>query len=225
MRICFVGKGNLNDFSENHAETGCDVLCFSFRAIGKVSFERELKGETSLFEDVALLSKEQKNVVVCGCYTDARGIKHKSVVVADRGRILGVSDMLNRVDDESFRPGAGVRLYDTSVGRMGVIVGGDLLFPKICETLSLCGAEFIVCIYEHLRDNFEQTLMRAWSFSYGVPIFTCACGYAQASDTMGRLAFASPESPVLFDYKKEQQYHLIETRKRGLYRQTRGEYS
>ena len=96
MRICFVTDGGLNDFAET-ITAAADVVCFSFQALGKVSYERELKGETNLFEDVALLSKMQKNVVVCGCYTDARGIRRKSVVVAERGRILGVSDMVNRI--------------------------------------------------------------------------------------------------------------------------------
>ena len=77
MRICFVTAGSLADYENRAAEA--DIVCCGYQAIGQVSYERELKGETALFEDVAQLSKTGKNVVVCGCFTDARGIKRKSL--------------------------------------------------------------------------------------------------------------------------------------------------
>ncbi len=224
MRICFVSDGSLSEYSEKYAGNGADIVCFSFSALGQVSYERELKGETSLFEDAAILSKEEKNIVVCGCYTDARGMRRKSAVVAEKGRILGVSDMLNRLDGEEYRAGSGIRVYDTSAGRLGVVVGSDLLFPHVFETLSDCGAELILCLYERLNDTLEQTLMRAWAFTYGVPVCVCARGYAQAAEVTGGLSFASAQSPCIFEPSRAKEFHLIETRRRGFCRQKRGEY-
>ena len=217
MRICFVTDGGLNDYAENVA-TAADVVCFSFQALGEVSYERELKGETNLFEDVALLSKEQKNVVVCGCYTDARGIRRKSVVVAERGRILGVSDMVNRIDSTEYRCGAGIKIFDTSVGKLGIVVAEDLYFPQVMQTLSVCGAELALGVFEELSEGLEQTLMRAEAFLYGIPVCVCAYGYAMVSDIAGKLRFASPKSPCCFDLEREQEYHLVETRLRGFAR-------
>ncbi len=224
MRICFVSDGALGEYGEKCITCGADLVCFSFKSLGNVSYERELKGETSQFEDVALLSKEGKNIVVCGCYTDARGVLRKSVVVAERGRILGVSDRLNRIDGEEFSCGAGVKIYNTAIGRLGIVVGEDLLFPHVLEMLSECGADLIVCIYEHLTDTTEQTLLRAWAFLYGVPICMCAYGYSQAADIGGRLVFSSPQSPCLFEIEREKEYHLVETRRRGFSRKIRVEY-
>ncbi len=224
VRICFVSEGSLNEYGEAYGGGGADVVCLSFSALGLVSYERELKGETSLFEDVALLSKEGKNVVVCGCYTDARGIKRKSVVVAERGRILGVSDMVNRIDGDEYGCGAGVKLYDTAAGKIGVVVAEDFLFPQVLETLALSGADIIVAILEEVGDNLEQTLMRTWAFVYGVPVCVCAYGYAQAADIAGRLCFASPQSPCLFEPERAKEYHLVETRSRGLSRREKREF-
>lgn len=218
MRICFVTSGSLNDFAERNMGIRADVVCFSFAALGEVSYERELKGETSLFEDVALLSKEEKNVVVCGCFTDARGIRRKSVVVAERGRILGVSDMVNRLDGGDYRPGAGIKIYDTQVGKLGIVVAEDFYFPQVVQTLSVCGAETAICVFEELNENLEQTLMRASSFFYGMPVCICAYGYAQAADIAGKVCFASPQSPCVYDFEREQEFHLVETRQRGFYR-------
>ena len=166
MRICFVSDGDLNDYAENYSNTSADVVCFSFQALGQVNYERELRGETNLFEDAALLSKEGKNVVVCGCYTDARGVRRKSVVVAERGRILGVSDMVNRIDGGEYRCGAGIKIFDTKAGKLGVVVAEDLYFPQVLQTLSVCGADVALCIFEEPNETLEQTLIRAGAYFY-----------------------------------------------------------
>ncbi len=224
MRICFVTKGSLSEFSDSFEGNPPEIVCFGFQAIGKVSYERELRGETSLFEDVALLSKEQRNVVVCGCYTDARGIRRKSVVVAERGRILGVTDMMNRIDGGEFRSGAGVKIFDTSAGKLGIVVAEDLYFPRVIETLSVCGAEAVIVIFEELTESLEQVLMRAQAFMYGIPVCLCAFGYAETADIGGKLCFATPQSPCFYELRREQEYHLIETRRRGFYKKKKGTF-
>ncbi len=217
MRICFVSSGDLGTYEKKQTDCGADVVCFSFMALGEVSYEKELKGETSLFEDVALLSKEGQNVVVCGCYSDSRGIRRKSVVVADRGRILGVSDMVNRLDSCDFRPGAGIKMFDTKAGKIGIIVAEDLYFPQVFETISLCGADLVLCIFEELNESLEQVIIRANAYLYGGPVCLCAYGYAEAADIAGKLAFASPDNPCVYEMKREQEYHIVETRRRGFF--------
>ncbi len=224
MRICFVTSGSLNDYGEKTERVQADIVCFPFRALGEVSYERELKGETNLFEDVAILSREEKNIAVCGCYTDARGLRRKSVVVAERGRILGVSDMVNRIDGGEYRSGAGIKIFDTKVGKLGIVVAEDLYFPQVLETLSVCGADVALCIFEELNESLEQTLIRAGAFFFGVPVCMCACGYAQAADGSGKLRFSSPESPCIYDLEREQEFHVIETRRRGFYLKRKSDY-
>lgn len=221
MRICFVTSGSLSEYS---GSGDADVMVFPFQAIGEVSYERELKGETSLFEDVAILSKIGKNVVVCGCYTNARGIRRKSVVVAECGRILGVSDMVNRIDGSEYRSGAGIKIFDTKAGKLGIVVAEDLYFPQVLETLSVCGAEVALSVFETLNEGLELTLIRAGAFFYGIPVCMCAYGYAQAADPMGKLRFSSPRSPCVYDLEREQEYHIIETRRRGFFLKRKTEF-
>lgn len=216
MRICFVTTGKFSDY-EGMTEQA-DVVLYPFSALGEVSFERELRGETSLFEDVALASKANQNTVICGCYTNARGMKRKSAVIADRGRILGVSDMVNHIDGSEYRCGAGIKLYDSSSGKIGIVVAEDLYFPQVLETLSLCGAEVIVCIFEMLNDALEGTLTRAGAFFFGVPVCLCSEGYAQVADAAGKLLFSSPERVSRYRLVREQEYHVVEMRRRLLLR-------
>ena len=218
MRICFVTKGGLDAVGE---EAGADIVCYPLSALGEVSYERELKGETSLFEAVAMRSKALRCTVVGGCYTDARGIRRKSAVVAERGRLLGVSDLVNRIDGSAFGAGAGVKVYETAAGRLGVVVGEDLYFPKVVETLSLSGADAVLCLFEELSEGLELTLIRAHAFFYGLPVALCAFGYAAVADSEGRLFFASPAPVGRVTLPKEREYRLIETRRRLTLRKKR----
>lgn len=218
MRICFVTKGGLDAVGE---EAGADIVCYPLSALGEVSYERELKGETSLFEAVAMRSKALRCTVVGGCYTDARGIRRKSAVVAERGRLLGVSDLVNRIDGSAFGAGAGVKVYETAAGRLGVVVGEDLYFPKVMETLSLSGADAVLCLFEELSEGLELTLIRAHAFFYGLPVALCAFGYAAVADPEGRLFFASPAPVGRVTLPKEREYRLIETRRRLTLRKKR----
>lgn len=221
MEICFVSRGRVSDFY-NHAYKKADVIVFGFQAIGEVSYERELKGETAFFEEVARLSRQTSSVVVCGCVTDTKGHKRKSAVVAENGRILGVSDMLNVIDNE-VGSGASLRVYETKIGRMGVVVAEDLYFPDGISSLALCGADFVLCPYGMI-EGIESVLCRSSAFFYGIPVGLCGVGYALVAEPSGELAFSSPCSPCYAEVENPSEYHLIETRRRGFYKPPKKEY-
>ena len=223
MRICFVTDGSFSEYTERAAGAADVVIC-GFQSLGEVSYEQELKGETGYFEDVAILSREKKCAVFAGCFTNARGIRRKSVVAAERGHILGVSDMVNRIDGGEYRAGAGVKIFDTAAGKLGVVVAEDFYFPRIVETLSVCGAEAAVCVFEQFGDALEQTLARAHAFFCGIPVLLCGYGYALAADVGGKIAFASARSPCYYDLVREQEYHIVETRRRGFFKTRRKEF-
>lgn len=211
MRITFVSKDALSRYKEQGHEDRANVTLFGFNGVGEVSYEKELKGESHFFEDVATLSKRNKNVVVCGCVTDTRGHKRKSVAVAENGRLLGVSDMLYAVDGECSA-GANLRIYETKIGRMGVVVAGDLYFPETVKALSLCGSEFIVCPFERAITPLERSYLCVYAHTFALPIFMCGGGFSMIVGAEGELTFSSPLSPISAEYEEKKQYHLVETR-------------
>lgn len=215
MRIGFIGRGQVSNYAEKEGERA-DVLLFGFDGKTEVSYEKELKGESAFFEDVARLSKRENNVVVYGCVTDTLGIRRKSALVAKSGKLLGVSDMLNAVDGE-IGAGAGLRVYDTDAGKMGVIVAEDLCFPETVRALSLCGSDFIVCPFGSTDSRLQKTLVCANAYFSGTPVFFCGKGRCMVADPSGELVFESPHSPVYFDYEPKKEYHLIETRRKGAF--------
>ncbi len=221
MEICFVPRGRVGDFY-NYSYIKSDIIVFGFQGMGEVSYEKELKGETAFFEEVARLSRQTACVVVCGCITDTKGHKRKSAVVAENGRILGVSDMLNVIDGE-VGSGAALRVYETKIGRLGVVVAEDLYFPDGIASLALCGADLIVCPYGMI-EGIESVLCRSSAFYYGIPVALCGIGYACVAEPSGELAFSSPASPSYANVENPREYHLIEFRRRGFYKPPKKEY-
>ena len=214
MRIGVISKGAVGAFLQAHTEEESDLLLFGFNGTGQVSYEQELEGKTNRFEEVALLSAKNKCVVVSGCITDTHGHKRKSAVVAENGRLLGVSDLIHVVDGgEGVGGGASLRVYETRVGRMGVVVGEDLRFPEVLHALTVCGADFVVCPFERSKE-IDTVVLRALAYCYGTPVLFCANGYASVADAFGNLPFASFDSPSFFDFTIAREYHLISTRRK-----------
>lgn len=215
MEILFVSRGKLveEQVCEEFRE---DLILYGFGGLGEVSYDKELKGESDCFERAARLSKQSKGVVVCGCITDTRGIKRKSALVAENGKLCGVSDMTHAMDG-TISSGAGLRVYDTKIGKMGVAVAEDILFPAVMSALAACGSDFIVCPFGILQNSMAQVLLRAYAYLYGVPIFLCGVGYSIAVESNGALAMATPQSPISFKAENRKQFHLVEMRRRGVF--------
>lgn len=217
MKICFVTKEKFSAFCVRTGGVEADVVVFPIFEESVICYEKELRGETNFFEDVALLSKACKNVVICGCLTSMRGIVRASAVVAENGRIAGVSDALSSVDGKGGS-GAFLRVYDTFAGRLGVCVADDLCFPELLRTLAVCGSDAIFCPFSRRFGVAENVLSRAAAFSYGTPVCLCTHDYAFVAGTDGETAFASPHSPSYFSVEKNAEFHLVEWRQRGLRR-------
>ena len=194
------------------------MIVFGFNGLGLVSYKKELNGETEYFQDLAKLSKQLSTVVVCGCDTDTYGVFRHSAVIADKGKILGVSDMAHVIDDSEFVSGGAFRVYDTSVGKLGLIVAEDLYFPESARVLTLCDADVIICLMKKLDGAMPQVMLRAGAFANGVAMAMCAKNYACISDIRGKITCASSCDVIKTKIKIEKDYHLISSRRRGLYR-------
>lgn len=218
MDVCFVTKGTLNEAWQDSLVgiAGNDLVVFGFNGMGLVSYKKELEGQTEYFQDVAKLSKQLSTVIVCGCDTDTYGVFRHSAVIADKGKILGVADTVYSVDESEFVAGGSFKVYQTSVGKLGVILLEDLYFPRAVEILSMCDAEFIVCIFKKLDGYMPQIALRANAFFGGVAMSLIANGYACVSDIRGKIVVAGASDLVKCKVRIEKDYKLVSLRKRGL---------
>ncbi len=201
----------------------CDLAVFGFGGLGEVDFERELTGDSEKFEEVARLSKKCNCGIVCGCKTISRGLVRKSVAVADRGKLLGISDMNHVLDAEQFKSGVGLGFYKVNGCKIGVCIENDLLFPDTFKALSLCGCNAVIAVLEEIKDGIPPLLIRAYSYLYGVPIVMCAGKTAHFADVTGAVA-TSVQDVSLFEISTRNRYHIVTTRTRGISADIKNDY-
>ena len=220
MQLSFITSGTLNQVVEQNLSdlNGSDVVVFGFNGLGLVSYKKELGGQTEYFHDLALASKELSSVVISGCDTDTYGVFRHSAVIADSGKISGVSDMAHSIDQSEFASGGNFRVYDTKAGKIGIIVAEDLFFPESARVLTLCDADIIICLFKQLDSFMPQIMLRAGAFSNGVAMALCAKNYTCISDIRGKILLASSSEIIKTNINIEKDYHLISSRRRGLYR-------
>lgn len=211
MIFCVVNEGA----PQNTVLPECDVAVFGFGGIGEVDFEKELTGESDRFEEVAHLSKRSNCALVCACRTVSRGLLRKSVAVADRGKLLGISDMNHVLDGENYKSGVGLGFYKANGCKIGLCVENDLLFPDTFKALSLCGCNAVAVILEELKDGVPPLLIRAYAYLFGVPVVMCAGKTAYFADVSGAIA-SSAQNISLFEISAENRYHIVTTRTRGI---------
>lgn len=226
MEVCFVMGESLNSVWQDKLAMvkNSSLIVFGFNGLGLVSYKKELAGETEYFQDVAKLSSACQGVVISGCDTDTYGVFRHSAVIADKGRILGVTDMTHSIDESEFVAGGNFRVYDTSAGKIGIIIGEDLFFPESARVLALCDADFIVCIFKKIESAMPQVMLRAGAFANGVAMSLIAEDYACIADIRGSVLAQKKGEIIKSKVKIEKDYHLISSRRRGMYREFRSDY-
>lgn len=220
MVFCIVTGNNLDEMD---SLPECDLIVTGFGALGEVDYERELKGETEKFEEVARYSKKFSCGIFSACKTVSRGLVRKSCAVADRGKLLGISDMTHVLDGEEYKSGATLGLYKVNGYKIGLCIENDLLFPDTIKSLSLCGCNAVVALMEEVRDNIPPLLVRAYSYLYGVPVVLCAGNTAYFADISGAIA-TSTQKYALFEVSPQSRYHVVTTRVKGISADDRQDY-
>ena len=220
MKCCFVTGYCANAVWQEKLNllAGSELIVFGFNGLGLVSYKKELSGETEYFQDIAKLSSQLSSVVICGCDTDTYGVYKHSVVIAEKGKILGVTDMVHCIDQSEFVAGGNYRVYETSIGKIGVVVSEDLFFPESARVLALCDADIIVCVFNKLENFMPQIMLRACAFANGVPMALCANGYSALADIKGKIISATSADIIKVEIQPQKDFHLIGSRRRGIYR-------
>lgn len=109
-------------------------------------------------------------------------IRNIAVVYGPGGQRLGyqAKGILHPEDEDLAQPGAEWKVIQTDVGRIGLMLGGDVLYPEIGRLLAYQGAEMLIAqgaatdrvLYEKLRSGIlarmqDNQLFGAISFLVG----------------------------------------------------------
>jgi len=140
------------------AEKHAKIICYPELFLTPWFPKEEQKANLSLAIDATnealrrlkQLSDETKTVLIIPFFESTNGKYFNSAAVMDCGKLLGVYRKIHLPDLHLYRerfyfsPGdAGIPVFDTSQGKIGVQICWDNLFPEGTRVLALKGAEIV----------------------------------------------------------------------------------
>jgi len=138
---------------------GADLVVLPEAALGGYLFEPVLPGaRTSVAPppelrrdgpEIERLARIAGDTVVCAGYTEAaRGGRYSSAVCVTGDGVLGHQRKVHLPPGEKgqFLSGDGFKAFDTPIGRMGMLVCYDKVFPEAARDLSLDGADIVASL-------------------------------------------------------------------------------
>ena len=78
--------------------------------------------------------------------------------------------------------------------------------------------EIDINVYKKLENTMPQIMLRSSAFSNGVAMVLCAKNYASVADIRGNVTVAGSADIIKTKINVEKDYHLVSSRRRGLYR-------
>jgi predicted amidohydrolase len=135
------------------AGTTADALGGGFRgSLGRLLAKNSDSLRDAYFEMFGRLAREFGTAIVGGSlymYDDETGTARSRAYVFDvDGEVLGYQDKLNLVPDEQAIavPGTNLTVLHTRYGRLGLLIGYDVLYPELARMLAVQGADLLIGI-------------------------------------------------------------------------------
>ncbi len=215
LKLYFNRRDNIKNILDL-PEKEEDVLVFGFLGVDVINYKNELSGKDSNLSMLAKYSKMGNKVVLSGAITDNYGIIRKSCLVAENGKLLGISDMNLCLDKAPFSSGCGHRIYQTKSYRIGVLVGDDIIDVDSVKAMALLGADVIISLISTEEKPQYSVLIRAYSYLFGLPVVLLTRDSVLASDMNGEICGGSKneESRIIIPIKKN--YRLCQLKRRGI---------
>lgn len=103
---------------------------FSYNAFPEFDLGDEISGESTSLAELTALSAECAATVFCGVTTRISGLKHISVAVCHKGRLVDIVDRTSNPASDAYASGDKIKVFSTDYGRVAVLVDKDVLSEK-----------------------------------------------------------------------------------------------
>jgi predicted amidohydrolase len=106
--------------------------------------------ETNVFSKLKKLAEKHKIIIAGGLITlindEDLKASHLGFIINEKGEILDFQEKMHLVKSEQLfiKTGNEFKVFDTSIGKIGLLVSNDILFPEIARKFALQGAEILI---------------------------------------------------------------------------------
>lgn len=175
------------DFCENTiekaAKKGCELIVFPEMFLaGYVATEKTKTIAISKTDDVIkklqTICKSSNIACVFGFPRKEKSKIFNSACFIDKnGEMVGLYDKTHLFGDEKlyFSAGNELKVFDTSFGKIGLLICYDIEFPEVARALALNGAGMIICISANMKpyDNLHKMCIISRAIENSIPVVYC----------------------------------------------------
>lgn len=107
---------------------------------------------------------------------------NSAVLIGPEGQTIGVFQKVHLFDTEKnyFRPGSSYPLFETKIGKIGIMICWDTAFPEVARIYALKGAELLI-----IPTNWEKPYTDDWVLSTSARALD-NCIYIASANRVGR---------------------------------------
>jgi predicted amidohydrolase len=147
------GAGLLSQGLGRIAGSTADAMGGGFRG----SLSRMVRKNSDAFYEVyaetfSSLAREYEMAILAGSLylydPETATVRHRAYLFDLDGEVLGYSEKLNLgyAEQELASPGSELSALDTRFGRVGVLIGQDVMYPELARLLAIQGADLLIGI-------------------------------------------------------------------------------
>lgn len=162
----------------------------------------EIASESYSIKKISELAKKYKTNIVFGFPEkhpkDNKLLYNSTAFIDDNGRLLGTYRKVHLFDTEKkfFTPGCEYPVFNTSIGKIGVMICWDTAFPEVARTYALKGADLLV-----VSTNWEKPYSDDWDLvtrarAFDNCIYLAAANRIGDDDTLGFFGHSKIVSPL-----------------------------
>ncbi|MEM1956963.1 MAG: nitrilase-related carbon-nitrogen hydrolase [Archaeoglobaceae archaeon] len=167
-------------------------------------YENNLQAVKSLDEELELLLKlsKEKDIVIVAGVAEKSDKLYNSAVIVHRGEIIGVyrKNLLFPLtkEKEIFAKGNTLEVFETPVGKIGILICYEVRFPQLARKLVKKGADMIAIPAEFPKQRIEhwKTLLKARAIENQIFVAGVNCVEGDL-DYGGCSMLVDPEGKVL----------------------------
>lgn len=194
MNILCVTSTDYNSLENTEIDKESLVI-MAHGILDRVNLVSELEGKTITLKKLALWSKAKGVTIIAGIDASINNDTYCSAVVIDNGSILGISDMTH-VLSGMYNAGNSLRLYDTTQGLIGIVIGDDIFYPECVRALCISGAKMIVYVANKRSTRKAMISASAASMLNGVYCIAQTTDKVTVFDCYGKMIIRSSEEMI-----------------------------
>jgi len=143
------------------------IVVFGFDSFGIVDLSEEMAGVSKCLKPLSELSALTKSTIFAGIKTQILNVKHISVAVCGRGKVLDIVDRSCNILDDEYGASDKLKIFSSSFGMIGLLVDSDCLVEKTWQKVAP-NCSVMLCVNRGSSSVIAEEV-RLFSAAYNIP--------------------------------------------------------